>query len=192
MGIFTGLNGFFVSGSRILFAMGRARILPKAFAALHPKYGTPYVGILFTCAVCLLAPWFGRQALVWVVDMSAIGVTIAYFYTCFAAYKMFHWLPNNKSGHVRAYMLKIIAPGRKLLALLGAICSIIFLGLLLFPGSPAALGIQSLIALCIWMVMGFGFYLFKGKEINKITKENLDYYIIGNKVIAENNKIISG
>ena len=31
MGIFTGLNGFYISASRLLFAMGRAQILPKAF-----------------------------------------------------------------------------------------------------------------------------------------------------------------
>src|SRR5699024_7653354 len=47
MGVFTGLNGFYVSTSRLLFAMGRAKVLPKAFGKLHPKYKAPYIGILF-------------------------------------------------------------------------------------------------------------------------------------------------
>lgn len=36
MGIFTGLNGFLMSSSRLLFSMGRAGIMPKAFSKLHP------------------------------------------------------------------------------------------------------------------------------------------------------------
>src|SRR5699024_11862379 len=37
MGIFTGLNGFVISSSRLLFAMSRAKTLPKAFSKLHPR-----------------------------------------------------------------------------------------------------------------------------------------------------------
>src|SRR5699024_3229873 len=82
MGIFTGLNGFIISSSRLLFAMSRAKILLEAFSKLHPKYRTPYIGIIFTSVIAMFAPWFGREALLWVVDMSSIGVSIAYFYTC--------------------------------------------------------------------------------------------------------------
>lgn len=45
MGIFTGINGFLVSSSRMLLAMGRAQILPQMFTKIHPKYKTPYIGI---------------------------------------------------------------------------------------------------------------------------------------------------
>ena len=41
MGVLTGLNGFYVSASRVLLTMGRARMIPSAFANLDPKYGTP-------------------------------------------------------------------------------------------------------------------------------------------------------
>src|SRR5699024_5287650 len=89
MGIFTGLNGFIISSSRLLFAMSRAKILPAGFAKLHGKHQTPYIAIIFTVILAMLAPWFGREALTWVVDMSSIGVSIAYFYTCFTAFKLF-------------------------------------------------------------------------------------------------------
>src|SRR5699024_10816548 len=91
MGIFTGLNGFIVSSSRLLFAMSRAKIIPKSFSKLHPEYNTPYVGILFTAIIAMFAPWFGREVLLWIVDMSSIGVSIAYLYTCIAAYKLLQW-----------------------------------------------------------------------------------------------------
>lgn len=176
MGIFTGLNGFYISASRLLFAMGRAQILPKAFAKLHPKYNTPHVGVIFACIFCLIAPWFGRQALLWIVDMASIGVTIAYFYTCAVAYKFFRWSEaDQRATHPNA----IVAPGKKVLSLLGAISGLCFLGLLLIPGSPAALGVPSLIALLVWIALGILFYLYRGRAYRAISKENLDYYIIG-------------
>jgi amino acid transporter len=172
MGVFTGLNGFYVSSSRLLFAMGRAKVVPKAFSRLHPQHGTPYVGVLFTCALCLFAPWFGRPVLLWIVDMSATGVTIAYFYTCYTAYKLFSWTEAADG--------KMVSPGKKLVALIGALSGLAFLGLLLVPGSPSALGAPSLIALIVWTVLGLAFYLYKRKEYNQIPKSTLDYYILGN------------
>jgi len=168
MGVFTGLNGFYVSSSRLLFAMARAKILPAIFAKVHPKYGTPYVGVIFTCIACLAAPWFGRSALLWVVDMASIGVTIAYFYTCFAAYKLMKKDPE-------ATLIK------KAAAISGSVFSVIFLGLLLVPGSPAQLSIPSLIALVVWTVVGGAFYFANQKEFTEITKAELDYYILGQK-----------
>ncbi|WP_053363491.1 APC family permease [Bacillus sp. FJAT-27251] len=178
MGIFTGLNGFYVSSSRLMFAMGRAKVLPQVFSKLHPKYRTPYFGISFSCALCMLAPWFGRPVLLWIVDMSATGVTIAYFYTCMTAYKKFSWSESGQLDGITA------GPGKKLVALMGALSGIGFLGLLLYPGSPSALGTPSMIALAVWTALGFAFYLLKRAEFNQIPKGTLDYYILG-KAIPE-------
>src|SRR5699024_8807160 len=98
MGIFTGLNGFIMTSSRLLFAMSRAKILPKSFSKLHPKYKTPHVAIIFTIAISAIAPWFGRESLVWVVDMSSIGVSIAYLYTCITAFRLFKWSAKDVKG----------------------------------------------------------------------------------------------
>lgn len=179
MGVFTGLNGFIMSGSRLLFAMARAKILPDAFAKLHPKYGTPYVAVIFTVVASMLAPWFGREALGWVVDMSSIGVSIAYFYTCFTAFKLFKWSRDasfDPSKHE-------VAPFKKVYSGVGAIASLVFIGLLLVPGSPAFLGIESRIALGLWVILGIIFYLAKRKEFNAIPTKELNYLITGNEKI---------
>ncbi len=57
MGIFTGLNGFLMSSSRLLFSMGRSGIMPTMFSKLHSKYKTPYVAIILSRSVvnCTLA-----------------------------------------------------------------------------------------------------------------------------------------
>ncbi len=171
MGVCTGLNGFFVASSRLLFAMGRAQIIPHVFAKLHPKHGTPHAGILFTCAVCLISPWFGRQVLTWVVDMSSVGVTIAYIYTCVVAFKLFKW--SNEASLVDQFraLPSVAAPVKKTFSLLGAIIGFVFLALLLIPVSPAFMGIPSLIALFIWIALGTGFFILKGPEFNKIERK---------------------
>ncbi|SFE10767.1 Amino acid transporter [Lentibacillus persicus] len=184
MGIFTGLNGFTISSSRLLFAMSRAKIIPAAFSKLHPKYETPYVGIIFTVLVTMLAPWFGRQALTWVVDMSSVGVTIAYFYTCYTAFTLFK-RSKDKSFNPKKH---VVAPGKKILAALGMLASVTFLGLLLIPGSPAALGMESFIALVIWIILGVIFYSMNRKELKDIPKEELNYLILGNKKIEAKNR----
>ncbi|WP_269317398.1 APC family permease [Tetragenococcus muriaticus] len=184
MGIFTGLNGFIVSTSRLLFAMSRAKFIPKAFSKLHDKYETPYISIIFTVGVSMLAPWFGRQALNWVVDMSSIGVAIAYFYTCYTAFSLFKW----KKGESFDSKFHIVSPLRKVLAGLGAMASIVFLGLLIVPGSPAYLEVQSRIALAIWIIMGIIFYLVKRKDYKKISSEEMGYLILGEEEISTESK----
>ena len=54
---------------------------------MHPKHGTPTNAVLFTLCLTLIAPWFGRSALNWIVDMSAMGTALAYLFTCMTAYK---------------------------------------------------------------------------------------------------------
>lgn len=181
MGIFTGLNGFILSSSRLLFAMSRAKVIPTAFSKLHPKYDTPYVGIIFVSLVSLFAPWFGREVLLWVVDMSSIGVSIAYFYTCYTAYILFKWSDTQITNSA----VQEAAPLKKILALIGIVSSLIFIALLLVPGSPAFLSSESRIALGVWIILGFIFYLFKRKEYNAIPEEELRYLIIGDDIPKE-------
>lgn len=181
MGIFTGLNGFYISSSRLLFAMGRARILPDIFSRLHSRHNTPYAGIVFTCAVTLIAPWFGREALLWIVNMSAVGVTIAYFYTCFVAYRLFRWSAEDSSSIQAENIQGAVSPVKKVLSLLGALSGLSFLGLLLIPGAPGFMGPQSLIALVVWILLGVVFYLSRVRGYRQIPKGELDYLIFGKR-----------
>lgn len=175
MGVSTGLNGFYVSTSRLLFAMSRARVLPTWFSKLHPRYGTPYNGIIFACLVCLIAPWFGRKVLTWIVDMSSIGVTFAYFYTCLVAYKYHKWSGDKEADDT------VSAPG-KFFSLIGVFAALTFIGLLVIPGLPSSLSPESRVALVAWVIIGGGFYLYRFREYNSIDKDKLDYLILGDSV----------
>ncbi|WP_313812885.1 APC family permease [Glutamicibacter sp.] len=176
MGVSTGLNGFYVSASRILLAMGRAQMVPAVFARLHPKYKTPHYGVLFVGAVCLISPWFGRAALTWVVDMSAVGVTVAYLYTCLCAFKLFR-TTNSKRGP--SELGDVNSTSKKVLSLLGALTSLTFMALLLIPGSPGALGKESMLALLVWSLLGVVFFLMRRKHNKTLTNEQVDMLVLG-------------
>jgi len=42
-----------VGVARVMYAMGRDRQLPAVLSKVHPRYGTPYVGMLAACAISL-------------------------------------------------------------------------------------------------------------------------------------------
>lgn len=173
MGIFTGLNGFFHSSSRLLFAMSRAKALPSMFSDMHQVHKTPHKSIWFIAIFTLPTAWLGREALLWIVDISSIGVSIAYFFTCFAAFKLLAWGKNEEEIEV--------APFKKATAFIGSIFSIGFLLLLFAPVSPAQLQTPSLIAVIIWTILGACFFLVMIRKYRAYSQEELNFYLLGEK-----------
>ena len=165
-GVRTGLNGFFTAASRVLFTLGRANLVPSRLGELNGEERTPRNAILLVCAVCLVTPWFGRAALTWVVDMSSAGITVAYFYTCFCAWKI------ARTGQVPG-MPKPIAPNKfyEYFALAGCILSVGFLALLFVPGSPGMLGTAPLVALVVWIVLGLASWAIKSRQLKNVPPE---------------------
>ena len=108
--------------------------------------------------------------------MSSIGVTIAYTYTCLAAFTMLRWSnapadPTEPEGSRSTV--------RKVLALLGALAGACFLLLLLVPGSPAALKMPSLIALGVWVALGLVFWVTRRKAVAATSEEEMRTLILG-------------
>ena len=170
MGIFTGMNGFFMTSSRLLFGMARAKMLPAAFAKIHPKHKTPSVCIIFVMIVCCICPFFGREVIGWVVDMCSVGTAFGYFFTCAGAY-----IPHKKYGDEND--TNRIHP---VVALGGCVISVAILLLLIVPGSPAFMAPQSFVALVAWIVLGVIFYFCSRKKFMVVTKREMDYLILGN------------
>jgi len=102
--------------------------------------------------ISLLAPWFGREVLGWIVDMSSIGAAIGYGYTCAATYVTLKRNPEDKK------------PILKIFSIIGVIISVIFVLLLIVPGMPSYLALESRICLIAWIILGLIF--------SKITKKS--------------------
>ena len=129
-GILTSWNAFIIGGSRVLYALAEAGMIPGAFARVHPRYKTPYVGILFIGLLSCISPFFGRTILVWLVDAGSFMVVIAYGMVALAFLK----LRSSEPDMPRPFR---VAQG-KLIGSLALVLSI-GLGCLYLPGSPAAL-----------------------------------------------------
>lgn len=143
--ILSGIVGFYMATSRLLYSMSREGVLPAWFGFLHPRYGTPSHALLFVMLIALIAPFFGRTALGWVVDMSSLGAAIGYGYTSLAALV--------KAVQERRWT--IVATG-----IIGTLAALIFATPLLIsiPGCPASLGVEARVSLLVWIVLGVVFY----------------------------------
>lgn len=169
-GILTGVNGFFIATSRLLFSMGRSRFLPAFFSAVHPRYQTPYKSVIFTLVLCLIMPWFGRAALGWIVDMSAIGTAVGYLFTSMTAYK---YLTRNPGISEAAW--------GKPVCVVSAVTSILCFVLLLYPGSPAAISLPSWIMLGIWIGLGILFYAERKNDLFSMQESKIRYMLFGDQ-----------
>jgi APA family basic amino acid/polyamine antiporter len=77
-GILTSWNAFLVGGSRAIYALAEAGALPSFLGRLHPRFNTPANAIVLVGVSASLAPLFGRQTLVWLVDAGGLGIVVAY------------------------------------------------------------------------------------------------------------------
>ena len=75
-----------LSGSRNLFALGEQGDVPRAFARVSARFGTPVVAILFTAAVSLVLATTGSFATMALA--SAVSRLVVYVATCAAALRL--------------------------------------------------------------------------------------------------------
>ncbi len=129
-GILTSWNSFLIGGSRALFALGASDMLPRWFAAVHPKHRSPTNAIIFVSGLAVFAPLFGRQAATWFVDAGSFGLMIAYLLVSAS----FIALRRDEPDMERPFR----APGGNALGYFGLVASVAMAALYL-PGLPAAL-----------------------------------------------------
>lgn len=144
--LISGIVGFYMASSRLLYAVSKEKMLPEWFGKLHPKYKTPKNAIVFVMAIGCIAPIFGRNTLLWIVDMASLGAAIGYGYTSASAF--IFALKDKKIG--------IMITGG-----IGTIFSVVCAVILLVPisGLKCSLGKESYICLIVWVAMGVIFYL---------------------------------
>ena len=150
-GILTSWNAFIVGASRVMFALAESGYLPAAFMRIHPKYKTPYVGILAIGALSIVAPLFGRTVLVWLINSGSFAVTIAFLFVAIS----FLVLRRNEPDMPRPFRVshpKLVGYGAILLSL----------GLLsaFFPWSDSALAWpHEWATIVVWATLGLILYL---------------------------------
>ena len=150
-GILTSWNGFLIGASRLLYALAQSGMVPSWFGRLHPRFRTPGNALLFIGALSVLAPFFGRQTLVWMVDAGGLSITVAYIMVAVS----FVVLRRREPDMSRPFR----APGGQATGVLAAVLAI-GLGVLFLPGMPAALvWPYEWLILAAWWALGLLFLL---------------------------------
>jgi len=158
-GLLTSWNAFLIGGSRAIYAMAVAGQLPSFLSHLHPKYNTPYKAIILIGLISMIAPFFGRPALLWLVNAGGLGIVTAYIIVAFS----FLVLRYREPEMIRPYRVRY---GR-LVGFSAFFLSLALAGLY-FPGSPAALiWPYEWMLVFIWIVIGVVFSCFTKKDISK-------------------------
>jgi amino acid transporter len=151
--VLSGIMGFYLASSRLMYSMAKDAYLPKIFATIDSKYGTPKNAIIFCFLISLSGPILGREALGWFVDMSAIGASMGFFFTSASSFKK---MRTDKDGG--AFL--------KTMAVMGMVFSVTFmiLQLIPIPGlSGVNFGKESYFMLMVWIAIGVVFYFTKKK-----------------------------
>lgn len=140
--VVSGLNGFFISSSRLVtsmssdFNIGVHSTSVQVNDIVIPKWVMCFIGI---CA--MVVPFFGRTALLWFVDLSSVGASVAYFMTCLCAYTI-----------AKSWQDKIIST-------LGMTVSLAFLVFLLTPIFGSNISTPSYYSLLFWIILGLLVYV---------------------------------
>ncbi len=100
-GVVTVGNAASIGATRLLFALGRARMLPPGFTELHPVYGSPVKAIWFVIGFGLLGAFLGKGGIAPIVNVGSAAACLAYFFSSLAVWR----LRAVEAGHARPYRL---------------------------------------------------------------------------------------
>ncbi len=171
MGILTSWNAFFIGASRLMFAMSRGGMLPEVFSRLHPKYESPVYVIVLLTGITILAPLFGRSALVWLVNAGSLAAVVGYL------------LVAVSFGRVRKHYLDLKRPyripARRIVGAL-AIVATVFFFVLYLPGSPSALVWPQEWGIVLgWIVLGVLLGIVARKRMTRMGRTRQEELILG-------------
>lgn len=155
-GILTSWIGFYVGGSRAIYAMARAKMLPAFLGKVHPKYKSPSNAILLIGVLSTISPLFGEVMLTWLVNAGGLGLTIAWFLVALSFLILRHKEPDMERP--------FFVPAGKLV---GWVTLILCLGImfLYFPGASSALAWPyEWMIILLWGVLGIVFYVWSKKK----------------------------
>ncbi len=172
IGLLTSWNGFFLAGSRVLFAMGRGKIITPLFGKTHEKYGTPYIAVLFSGIITLSTAMLGRGAMIAFVDVGSFCIAAAFFGVSLSFLK----LKKSHPDLLRPYK----APGGRWMGYLSIIGSFLVLLAITIPVSPAALKwpLEWMVLIGV-ILLGILLWIISKKTRKETKTEERDYLILG-------------
>jgi APA family basic amino acid/polyamine antiporter len=139
-------NANFIAASRLVFGLGRRRLILPATAKIHVERQTPVAAIAFCGGLTLLLALLGDSILIPVTEVGSMCSAFGWLLTCLA-YVAWRARPTTpKAGRRRELAI----------AGLGALVALAFLMIKLVPTVPGSFGRWEYAALAIWLTLGLG------------------------------------
>jgi amino acid transporter len=136
-------NGNFITSTRLLFAMGRRRVLDARLAEVHPEYRTPTAAVWFVGLITALASFLGQAVLIPITEVGSLCSATGWLATCLAFC----------AGAGQA-----VTPRSRLVGIMGGVIAAALVAMKLLPAVPGSFGKSEYIALGAWAVLGFGLW----------------------------------
>ena len=173
LGLIATWNAVFFAAARVLFALGRARIIHPAFGAIHPVFGSPATAVLLVGSVGFCAVFVGRGAIIPIVNVGATCLAGAFLLTSLGVIRMRRRDPRRH----RPYSV----PGGVWTAAVAVVICLGILGLSIFQPYADARGGMPLewIFLGLWIVMGTLFWTFARRRRNELSADERRRLIVG-------------
>lgn len=151
-GIVTSWNSFMIGGSRALYSMAEAYMIPHFFSKLGKKSKSPIYTVLLVGVLSMIAPFFGRVMLTWIVDASNFACCLAY---CMVSVS-FLVIRKKDPDIERPYKIKHY----RVCGILAIIMSGSMAAMYIIPGTICTLIWQEWIIVGGWIILGvmFGFW----------------------------------
>src|SRR5690349_24224759 len=164
--LFIATNAGIIGVSRLVYSMGLHRQMPDRLRRLHPKYGTPWVGILVFGSIACLAMLPGQAEFLGY--MYAFGAMLSFSIAHASVIRLRITQPDRKRPyrgpgvlHVRGYALPVFA----LVGLAGTALAFVVVTIL---------HLNVAIAGTAWLAIGVGFYVVyrhrQGLDLTTTTK----------------------
>jgi amino acid transporter len=145
-GIVTSWNAFLIGGSRAVYALARAGMLPAFLGRLHPRFRTPHNAVILIGALACAAPLFGKPALLWLVNAGSLGIVLAYAMVALS-FLVLRYREPDMDRPFRVRHGKAVGGSALFLALA--------LGVLYVPGGPVGLAWPEEWAIVVgWSLLG--------------------------------------
>jgi APA family basic amino acid/polyamine antiporter len=129
-------NGNLVAASRVLFAMGRRRLVDQRVGEVHPRNQTPSVAVVCVGMATAACMFLGDAILVPITEVGSVASAIGWLGTCAAYY----WMRPK--------------PLERAIAMTGVVVSLLMILMKVVPAIPGHFSSYEWLALGIWSLMG--------------------------------------
>ncbi len=171
LGLITTWNAMFFAATRLIFALGRGRMIPAGFGSVHARFGTPHVAIIFVGVLGSIGAFFGKNAIVPIVNAGAICLAFIFFSVVLGTIL----LRYREPGLRRPYRV----PGGN--AILGIAAVLAFVLLIISATEPfranSGMPLEWMLIL-LWLAAGAVFWLLAGRTRNSVSESERRWLIL--------------